>query len=67
MGWLRLVLDAVFAVGGAAAFGFLAFGAWLVFKHSTGFVAEGQGRFENQHRRRARREPRLPAGKGTLV
>jgi hypothetical protein len=61
MGWLRLVLDAVFALGGVAAFGILAFGAWLVFKHSTGFVAEGQGRFDNRHRRRARREPRATA------
>jgi hypothetical protein len=67
MGWLRLVLDVVFAVGGVAAFGFLAFGAWLVFKHSTGFVPEGQGRFESRHRRRARREPRVSVEKRTLV
>jgi hypothetical protein len=67
MGWLRLVLDVVFAVGGVAAFGFLAFGAWLVFKHSTGFVPEGQGRFENRHRRRARRQPRVIVDKGKLV
>ncbi|HLB14380.1 MAG TPA: hypothetical protein VJM14_05560 [Burkholderiales bacterium] len=67
MGSLRLVLDVVFAVGGVAAFGFLAFGAWLVFKHSTGFVPEGQGRFENRHRRRARREPRIGVDKGKLV
>ena len=67
MGWLRLVLDVVFALGGVAAFGLLAFGAWLVFKHSTGFVAEGQGRFGHQPRRRARREPRISVDKGTLV
>ena len=67
MGSLRLVLDVVFAVGGVAAFGFLAFGAWLVFKHSAGFVPEGQGRFENRHRRRARREPRIGVDKGKLV
>ncbi|MGH8682613.1 MAG: hypothetical protein ACREVP_14045 [Burkholderiales bacterium] len=67
MGWLRPVLDVVFALGGVAAFGFLAFGAWLVFKHSTGFVPEGQGRFESRHRRRARREPRLTVVKGKLV
>jgi len=67
MGWLRLVLDVVFAVGGVAAFGFLAFGAWLVVKHSSGFIAEGQGRFENQHRRRARRKPRVTVDKGNLV
>jgi hypothetical protein len=67
MGWLRLVLDVVFTVGGVAAFGFLAFGAWLVFKHSTGFVPEGQGRFENRHRRRARRQPRGIVDKGKLV
>jgi hypothetical protein len=67
MGWLRLVLDVVFAVGGVAAFGFLAFGAWLVFKHSTGFVPEGQGRFENRHRRRARRQPRVIVDKGNFV
>jgi hypothetical protein len=67
MGWLRLVLDVVFTVGGVAAFGFLAFGAWLVFKHSTGFVPEGQGRFENRHRRRARRQPRVIVDKGNFV
>jgi hypothetical protein len=67
MGWLRLVLDVVFAVGGVVAFGFLAFGLWLVFKHSTGFVPEGQGRFGNDHRRRARRAPREIVDKGRLV
>jgi len=67
MGWLRLVLDVVFALGGVVAFGFLAFGAWLVFKHSTGFVPEAQGRFENRHRRRARRAPRVTADREKVV
>jgi hypothetical protein len=67
MEWLRPVLDVAFALGGVAAFGFLAFGAWLVFRHSTGFVPEGQGRFEYRHRRRARRKPRVVVDKGTFV
>jgi hypothetical protein len=67
MGWLRLVLDVVFALGGVMAFGFLAFGAWLVFRRSTGFTAEGQGRFGHQHRRRARRAPRVTVDKGKFV
>jgi hypothetical protein len=67
MGWLRLVLDVVFALGGVMAFGFLALGAWLVFRHSGGFVAEGQGRFGNAHRRRARRAPRARVSRETLV
>ena len=57
-----VVLDALFALGGVAAFGFLAWGGWLVFSHSRGFVAEGEGRFEHQHRRRARQSPRLKPG-----
>ena len=61
MGWLALVLDVLLALGGVAAFGFLAFGAWLTFTHSAGVVGEGQGRFEHRHRRRARREPRPAA------
>jgi hypothetical protein len=56
---LTLLLDALFALGEVAAFGFLAWGGWLVFIHSRGFVAEGQGRFEHRHRRRARKEARL--------
>jgi hypothetical protein len=67
MGWLSFVLDVLFGLGGVAAFGFLAYGAWLVFRHSTGFVPEGHGRFENRHRRRARRAPRVTADKRTLV
>jgi hypothetical protein len=67
MEWLRLVLNVLFAVGGIAAFGFLAFGAWLAFKHASGFVAEGQGRFGYPHRRRARRQPRVNVDKGRLV
>lgn len=58
-----VLLDALFALGGVAAFGFLAWGGWLVFIHSRGFVAEGEGRFEHQHRRRARQSPRLKPGK----
>jgi hypothetical protein len=42
---LKLLLDALFALGGIAAFAFLAWGGWLVFLHSRGFVAEGEGRF----------------------
>ncbi len=56
---LTVVLDALFALGGVAAFGFLAWGGWLVFIDSRGFIAEGQGRFEHRHRRRARQAPRL--------
>jgi hypothetical protein len=63
MGWLTVVLDVVFALGGIAAFGFLAFGAWLSFKHSPWFLNEGQGRFAQQHRRRARQAPRVSADK----
>jgi hypothetical protein len=55
------MLDVLFALGGIAAFGFLAWGAWLVFSHSRGFVAECEGRFEHRHRRRARRTARLTA------
>ena len=60
---LTVLLDALFALGGIAAFGFLAWGGRLVFIHSRGFVAEGEGRFEHRHRRRARRSPRLTADK----
>jgi hypothetical protein len=56
---LRVLLDALFALGGIAAFGFLAWGGWLVFIRSRGFVAEGAGRFEYRHRRRARKQARL--------
>jgi hypothetical protein len=59
MGTLTVLLNALFALGGIAAFGFLAWGGWLVFIHSRGFVAEGEGRFEHRHRRRARKAARL--------
>jgi hypothetical protein len=36
---LIVLLDALFALGGVAAFGFLAWGGRLVFIHSRGFVA----------------------------
>ena len=41
---LIVLLDALFALGGVAAFGFLAWGGRLVFVHSRGFVAESEGR-----------------------
>ncbi len=59
MATLTLLLDALFALGGIAAFGFLAWGARLAFLHSRGFVAEGEGRFRQQHRRRGRGAQRL--------
>ena len=62
-----VLLDALFALGGVAAFGFLAWGGWLVFIHSRGFVAEGEGRFEHRHRRRARKSPRPTADKAHSV
>jgi hypothetical protein len=58
---LTILLDALFVFGGILAFGFLAWGGWLVLTHSRGFVAEGQGRFEHRHRRRARQAARLAA------
>ena len=61
---LIVLLDALFALGGVAAFGFLAWGGRLVFMHSRGFVAESEGRFEHRHRRRARQSPRLTADQG---
>ena len=64
---LTVLLDALFALGGVAAFGFIAWGGWLVFVHSRGFVAEGEGRFEHRHRRRARQSPRLTDGKAHSV
>ncbi len=67
MGWLTLVLDVVFALGGVAAFGFLAFGAWHAYRHWAGFLVEGQGRFAARHRHRARREPRMSVDKEKLV
>ena len=67
MGTLTVLLDALFALGGVAAFGFLAWGGWLVFIHSRGFVAEGEGRFEHRHRRRARKSPRPTADKAHSV
>jgi hypothetical protein len=55
------LLDALFALGGVVAFGFLAWGAWLTLTHAHGPVAEGHGRFAYRHRRRARRAVRLTA------
>jgi hypothetical protein len=57
----KTLLDGVMALGGIAAFGFVAFGAWLALRHATGFVGEGIGRFAHRHRRRARRTPRTSA------
>ena len=54
----KTLLDAVFALGGIGAFGFVAYGAWLALRHATGFVGEGIGRFAHRHRRRARQTPR---------
>jgi hypothetical protein len=53
--WL---LDVLFAFGGITALGFLAYGGWLAFGHSQGFLQEGQGRFEQRHVRRARHKAR---------
>jgi hypothetical protein len=61
---LTVLLDALFALGGVAALGFLAWGGWLVFIHSRGFVAEAEGRFEHRHRRRARRAARVTVDEG---
>lgn len=58
---LTVLLDALFALGGVAAFGFLAWGGWLCLARWRGFAAEDQGRFAHPHRRRARRAPRLAA------
>jgi hypothetical protein len=60
MEWIRILLDALFPLGGVAAFGFVAWGSWLAVRHSR-FVAEGQGRFEHRHRRQARTAPRYSA------
>ncbi|MFO1364208.1 MAG: hypothetical protein U1F45_17420 [Burkholderiales bacterium] len=57
-----LLIDALFALGGIAALGFLAYGGWLALIHSRGFPQEGQGRFEHRHVRRARQMPRKLAG-----
>ena len=38
----KIVLDALFALGGVASLALLAWGGWLVFIHSRGIVAEGQ-------------------------
>lgn len=54
---IYIALGMAFAAGGIAALGFIAWGGWLAFRHSR-FVAEGQGRFEHRHRRRARIAPR---------
>lgn len=64
---LNVLLDALFALGGIAAFGFLAWGGWLVFSHSRGFVAEDEGRLAHPHRRRARRIVRLGTARVTSV
>jgi hypothetical protein len=59
---LKLLVDALFALGQVAALGFVAYGGWLAFMYAQGFLQEGQGRFEHRHRRRARHEPRGAAG-----
>jgi hypothetical protein len=38
----KMVLDALFALGGVASLALLAWGGWLVFTHSRRFVAETQ-------------------------
>ncbi len=55
----KIVLDALFALGGVASLALLAWGGWLVFIHSGGFVGERQARFARRHRKHARRAARL--------
>jgi hypothetical protein len=64
---VTLLFDALFALGGIAAFGFLAWGGWLAFIHSRGFVPEDGGRFGYPHGRRARRVVRLGTARVTSV
>jgi len=59
---IYMLLEMLLALGGIAASGFVAWGGWLAFRHSR-FVAEGQGRFEQQHRRKMRAVPRRPASR----
>lgn len=40
---MESVVDLAFALGVGAAFGFVAFGAWLVFRHASERVAEPRG------------------------
>lgn len=63
----KIVLDALFALGGVASLALLAWGGRLVFVHSRGFVGEGQGRFEHRHRRRARQAARFAADDARTV
>lgn len=55
----KIVLDALFALGGVVSLALLAWGGWLVFVHSRVFVGERRGRFAHRHRRQARRAARL--------
>lgn len=59
---MELLADVLFALGQIAALGFAAYGGWLAFRHSGGFLPEGEGRFEHRHVRHARRTPRRLAG-----
>jgi hypothetical protein len=59
---MELLADVLFALGQIAALGFAAYGAWLAFRHSHGFLPEGEGRFEHRHVRHARQTPRQLAG-----
>jgi len=55
------LLDFLFAFGEVAALGFLAYGGWLASRCGRSFTAEGRGRFQHRHRRRARETPRISA------
>jgi hypothetical protein len=59
---MELLSDVLFALGQIAALGFAAYGGWLAFRHSHGFLPEGEGRFEHRHVRHARQTPRKLAG-----
>jgi hypothetical protein len=59
---MELLADVLFALGQIAALGFAAYGGWLAFRYSHGFLPEGKGRFEHRHVRHARQTPRQLAG-----
>lgn len=59
---MELLAEVLFTLGQIAALGFVAFGGWLAFTHAHRFLAEGEGRFEHRHARRARQAPRTLAG-----